>query len=262
MKLYPFRFDTTEDYIELTGVADLHYGSSVFLPRKAEKHRQYILDHNSWVIDLGDSTENATHSAPGASIFQSSCPPREQRAWVREYYRPMRDKVLAVVASNHGDRSERDVDWTPDEDLISFLDPCVHIRWEGVLAITVGDAAQGAIRGQQYLIFIRHMISNSSKVPQILGAMIAKSRTVQGCDVYWAGHCHQFISEPIPCELPDPRHGRMKRLDQWFLMSDAFIEHDESYAEQRNFSQPAEGQISLKLFKNERKIEVVRLVYR
>lgn len=257
MRLLPFAFQPEGDYLELVGISDLHYGSSTFLPKKAQAHREYILESpDRKVVDLGDAVENALRSSPGASMFHQSCPPREQREWVREYYRPMRDKVLAVVASNHSDRSDREVDWNPDETLVAFLD-CAYIRWEAVLSITVGDSRHG----QNYNVFVRHMISNSAKPAVILGAMFAKSRSVQGCDVYWAAHCHQYLYEPLPAFLPDPRHKKVKQIEQHFVMSDAFIDFDESYAEQHNYTPPTPGQVSLRLYRDQHRVEVVRLVY-
>jgi hypothetical protein len=242
-RLIPFQFQPEQDYIELVGIADLHYGSAQFLEKKAMKHRAYILDNpDRKVIDLGDSIENALPSSPGSSIFQQTCQPREQREWVREYYRPMRDRVLGVVASNHSDRSDRHCDWTPDGELVAFLD-CAYIRWEAVLSVTVGDSRHG----QNYNIFVRHAVSNSSKVHVILGAMINKSRSVQGCDAYWAAHNHQFIAQPMTIE--------------WFVASDAFLTHTASYAEQHGYCLPCDGQVSLKLYKDRHEIEVKRLLY-
>jgi len=91
--------------------------------------------------------------------------------------------------------------------------------------------------------------------------MFAKSRSIQACDVYWAAHCHQYIYEPLPALLPDPRHGKVKQIEQHFVMSDAFIDFDESYAEQHNFTPPTPGQVSLRLYKDEHRVEVVRLLY-
>ena len=256
-KLYRYQFQPEGECAELVGISDLHYGSANFLEKKAFEHREYIQDSpDRWCFDLGDSSENAIKGSPGASQFQQTCPPREQRAWVREYYRPIRNKTIAVVASNHPGRSEDLVDWSPEENLVEFLG-CAYIRWEGVLAITVGNSQVG----QQYLIYTRHCVSNSSKKPQILTALINKSRAVQGCDAYWCAHCHQYIAEPIPAMIPDPRHGVLRKRDQWFLMGDSFMKREDGYAEQRNFDEPAEGQISLRLHKTRHEIEVVRLLY-
>lgn len=257
MRLLPFTFQPEGDYLEVVGVSDLHYGSSHFLPKKAEKHRKYILtDPDRKVIDLGDSIENALRSSPGSSIYNQTCPPREQREWVREWYRPMRDRVLGVVASNHPDRSERESDCNPDEILTTFLG-CPWIRWEAVLSITVGDSRHG----QNYTIYTRHAVSNSSKPAQILNAMFAKSRAIQGCDVYWAAHNHMFLYEPLPATTPDPRHKKVKQLEQHFVMGDSFIGYDESYAEQHGYPLPTPGQVSLRLYKDVHRIDVQRLVY-
>lgn len=259
---YAFQPETLVDpehgpYVELVGISDLHAGSYHFLEKKALKHRSYILANpERKVIDLGDSVENAIHSSPGASMFQQAMPPREQRDYIREYYRPMRERVLGVVASNHPDRSEREVDWNPDETLVAFLD-CPYIRWEAVLSITVGTRQYG----QNYTVYMRHNISNSSKPAMILNALINKSRSVQGCDVYWGAHCHQYINEPVPCEIPDPRHRKMRVMEQHFCMSDSFLARDGSYAEQHNYPTPTEGQIALRLYRDKHLVEPKRLLY-
>lgn len=257
MRLIPYTFQPEGDSIEIVGVSDLHAGSTNFLPKKAEAHRKYILaSPDRKVIDMGDSVENALHSSPGSSMFQQTCPPREQRLWVKEYYRPMRDRMLGVVASNHPDRSDREVDWTPDESLVDFLG-CPHIRWEAVLSITVGDSR----RGQNYLIFVRHVMSNSSKPGVILNSMVMKARAIQACDVYWGAHCHQYLYEPLPAQIPDPRHNRIRYMEQHFCMGDSFMSYDASYAEAHGYPYPTPGQVSLVLHKDQHLVEVKRLLY-
>jgi len=257
VRLLPFSFQPEGQYLELVGISDLHAGSSHFLEKKALRHRAYILDDpDRKVIDLGDHCENSLRSSPGSAVFQQTMPPREQRAWIKEYYRPMRDRVLAVTAGNHEDRSERDSDISADEMLITFLD-CPWIRWEAVLSITVGDSRCG----QNYTIYVRHAVSNSSKPPVILGAMFAKSRTVQGCDAYWFAHNHMYLAESLPTLTPDPRHGKVKQKLQHFVMGDSFMSYDESYAEQHGYPIPNPGQVALRLYKDHREIEVKRLLY-
>lgn len=258
MRLIPYQFQPEGEFLELVEVGDLHYGSSTFLPKKAERHRQYILDSpDRKVIDLGDSIENALKTSPGASVYHQTCAPREQRKWIQEYYRPMRDRVLGIVASNHPDRSDKEADINPDEFLVAFLD-CPWIRWEAILSITVGDSR----RGQNYTIYVRHAISNSSKPHIVLGAMINQSRAVQGCDVYAYGHNHMFLTTTLPMQIPDPRHGKVKVKDQLFIMGDSFMERDASYAEQHNYPLANEGQFALRLYKNRHEIGVKRLLYR
>ena len=257
MRLLPLQFTPEGNYIELVSVADLHCGSKQFLEKKALKHRGYILGSpDRKVIDMGDDSENALRVSPGSSIFQQRITPSEQREWVREYYRPIKERVLCVVASNHSDRSDREVDWNPDEALVAFLD-CPYIRWEAVLSVTVGDSA----KGQNYNIFVRHAFSNSAKPAMILNAMVNKSRSVQGCDAYLGAHTHQFAYLAVPALLPDQRHKRMRQLEQHFVTNGAFIDHEGSYAEQHSYPYPADGQVSLRLYRDRHEVEVKRLVY-
>lgn len=257
-KLLKYSFIPEGEYLEVVGISDLHYGSAQFLPKKAHKHRAYIMQDpvNRKVIDLGDSIENALKSSPGSSFFQQTCPPSEQREWVREFYRPIKEQFLGVVASNHPGRTEKEADWDADEPLVAFLD-CPWIRWEAVLAITVGDSR----RGQNYTIHVRHAITNSSKPAVVLSAMMNQRAVVQGCDAYWYAHNHMYLYQPVPTKVPDPRHGKLRKFDQHFVMGDAFIQRDDGYGESRNFPEPTAGQVSLRLYRDEHRVEVSRLLY-
>jgi hypothetical protein len=260
VKLIPFTFHPEGDWIELVGISDLHYGAKTFLPKKAQAHRQYILDHpDRKVVDMGDREENALPDSPGRSHFDQTCSPSEQREWVREYYRPMKDRVIAVVASNHPGRSERKVDWSSDETFMAFLDlpKQNYVRWERVLSVTVGDSRCG----QNYTILVRHYVSNSANPGTIFRSMFNKARACQGCDVYWFAHCHQYLYEPLPTSVPDSRHRKMREIEQHFLMADSFMAFEGSYAEESNWTPPTPGQVSLVLHKSEHKIEVKRLLY-
>jgi hypothetical protein len=258
MKLLPFQFIPEDSpYIEVVGIADLHAGAGTFNEKKALKHRAYVLETpDRKVIDIGDSSENALRDSPGSAVYEQISPPRRQREWVKEYYRPMRGRVLGVCASNHGDRSQRAADISPDELLAEFLD-ANYIRWEAVLSITVGDSR----RGQQYNIFVRHSVGNCTTPASIINALQRKSMRNQGCDVYWTAHAHQFVHHPQVVTIPDPRHKKIKSLTQHLCCSDSFMEYDDSYAEQFNYGRPTPGQVSLRLYRDRHHVEVAQLVY-
>lgn len=257
MKLLSYTFQPESDYIELVGVCDLHYGSPTFMPKKAMKHREYILSSpDRKVLDLGDHCESALNSSPGDSAIQQKDTPDQQSDWVAAYYEPMRDRLLGIVTGNHEDRSAREGGISIDKWLTTKLS-CPWIRWEAIISITVGDSR----RGQNYTIYTRHAVSNSAKPGQVLNAMIAQSRSIQSCDAYVFGHNHFYMYESIPTQVPDPRHNKVAVKLQHFVMGDAFMERDTSYAEQRNFPLANPGQFSLRLYKSTHRVEVQRLVY-
>ncbi len=264
MKLlaYQFQPETLVDpengpYIEVVYVTDLHWGHPTFMPKKAKKHRQYILDSpDRKAVDLGDHVENAIRSSPGDSALKQKGYPEEQLDQVADFYEPIRDRLLAITTGNHEDRSERDAGISADKWLTTKLD-CPWVKWEAVLSITAGDSR----RGQQYTIYMRHAISNSSKPHVVLGAMLNKAKSVQGMDVYAFGHNHMYLYQPLPTMIADPRHGKVRKKEQHFVMGDCFFEHDGSYAEQHDYPLATEGQFSLKLYQNKHLVEVKRLLY-
>jgi hypothetical protein len=263
LKLLQYQFSPTElsdesgPYIEVVGITDLHYGAATFLPKKAEKHRKYILESvDRKAFDLGDHCESALSSSPGDSAVQQKDTPDQQSDWVADYYGPMRDKLLGIVTGNHEDRSAREGGISIDKWLTTKLG-VPWVRWEAIASITVGTKA----KGQNYTLYTRHAVSNSSKPGQVLNAMIAQSRAVQGCDAYLFGHNHFFMNESMPVQVPDPRHGKVRVQLQHFVMGDAFMARENSYAENRNFPLANPGQFSLKLYRDTHRVDVKRLVY-
>jgi len=263
MKLIPLSFHPEGPCIEFVGTFDLHIGSPQFQEKKALAHRSYILGSpDRYTFDGGDSQENAIRDSPGSAVFEQIAPPRVQRDMAREFYRPLKPQMLGVFASNHGDRSNKSVDWSPDEWLADVMD-VPYIKWEAVFSITVSDPHKAGMakQGYTYLIHVRHSVCNGTTPASIIQGMMRKSQRLQGCDAYLTGHCHQWVWHPLTVTVCDPRHKKLKQITQHLVASSAFLSYEDGYAEQKGYAYPTEGQVSLKLYRDERKVEVGRLVY-
>lgn len=255
MTFLPFQFRPEGNYIELVGIADLHIGAKTFNEKRALRHRDYILDHpDRKVVDLGDHTENALRDSPGNALYEQKLSPSEQRAAAKEYYSPLRDRVLCVCESNHSGRSTRLADIGPDDMLCAFLGAPLVV--EGMLSVTVGDGRYG----QSYNILVRHSVGNCCTPASIIAALQRKSMRVQGLDAICVGHSHQYVYYPQVAEIPDPRHKKVRVVTQHLCCSDSFMDFDDSYAQSGNYARPVPGQIALRLYKDRHEIEVVRLL--
>jgi hypothetical protein len=237
-------------------VADLHIGAPTFNEKKALKHRKYILDDpNRKAIDLGDHCENALRDSPGTAVLCQKLSPSEQREYAAWYYGPIADRVLAIVHSNHSARSVKAADISPDE-LLALRIGCARLV-EGTIFITVGDSR----RGQQYAIYVRHSVGNCTTKSALVNGLQRQTWYNQGNDVYWCAHSHSFLHVPQTVTVPDPRHGKVKKIIQHLCCSDSFMEYDDSYAQTANHQRPTPGQVSLRLYLDRHHVEVLQLVY-
>jgi hypothetical protein len=252
-----FSFQPQEaDYIELVGVADLHFGHAQHQHYKAMKHRDYIAaSPDRYAIDLGDPIENALKDSPG-SIYDQRMRPRDQREYAYDWYEPISDRLLGICASNHGERSVRTADFSPEEWLADKFN-VQYIRFQAVLAITVGDSR----KGNQYLIHVQHGGGGAQTVGGIILKMQKTSIKTQGCHAYLRAHNHQWVHHPQTTFWPDARHGKIRKIVQHLVCSGAHLDYDESYAEGKDYPLPTEGQVSLKLYRDRPCVEVTRLTY-
>ena len=256
MNLYNFSFEPEGDHIELVSLGDLHIGASTFKEKSAYKHREYILDSpDRKVIELGDHIENGLRDSPGRAVYDQTMSPKEQRDAAKDYFAPLAGRVLGICASNHSGRSERTADISPDELLAAQLG-CPEIRWEAILSITVGNST----RGHTYNVWVRHGCGNPTTRVGLLTKLQRKVARVQGCDAYLVGHSHTYMHEPMTITVPDARHGKVKVIEQQLCASDSFLEWDDSYAEELNYERPVPGKIALKLYRDRREMEVLRLL--
>lgn len=258
MRLIQYRFQPAGEYLEVVAGGDLHVGHPQYLHEKAKKYQQYILASPDRVtIDLGDPTENSLRDSVGSGVYEQTMRPRDQKRYVREYYRDIagQGKLLGICESNHAERSVKASDDSPTEELCEKLQT-EFIRYQAVLAITVGNSAKGFT----YLLHVRHFCGNASTAEGVQRQLKSKSQKVQGCDVHLAAHCHIYTHSVEPMYMPDPRHGKIRIAEKHFATCSSFIDYSCSYAEGKDYTLPPFGMVGIKLYRDKRMIDVERLV--
>lgn len=256
MRPIKFSFQPEGNYIELAITADLHVGHPQHQAYWAMKHRDYLLGSpDRYTVDLGDPMENAVKHSIG-TIYEQTMRPKDQRDYIYEYYEPLGGKLLGVCASNHGERSVREVDFSPEEWLADKFG-VEFIHYQAVLAITVGDSR----KGNQYLVHVHHGAGGAVTAGGIILKLQKSCLKYQGCNAYVRGHNHTWIHQPQTAYVPDPRHGKIREVTQHLINSGSFLTYDESYADAKDYPLPVPGQVSLKMYRDERIMEVTQLLY-
>jgi hypothetical protein len=252
-----FSFQPEEaDFVELVGIADLHFGHAQHETYKAMKHRDYIAaSPDRYCIDLGDPMENTLKSSVG-NVYEQTMRPRDQRDYAYDWYEHIGGKLLGVCAANHGERSMREVDFSPEEWLADKFG-AEYIHYQAVLAITVGDSR----KGNQYLVHVHHGAGGAMTPGGIILKMQKSVLKMQGCHAYLRGHNHSWVHHVQTAFIPDPRHGKIREMSQHLINSGGFLGYDESYSDAKDYPLPTPGQVSLKMYLNEPRMEVTQLIY-
>ena len=254
MAVTPIQLNPDGEYIELIPISCLHIGAAQFEENRALRFRSHALESpDRYVWDLGDTVENATRYSIGAGVYEQVMSPSKQLDYAEEFYRPLRErgKLLGLHNSNHGFRSEKEVDFHPIEMLCRELQ-VPFLGWQNVFSFKVGDNHK-----RRYNIFSHHGKYNGRSIGGALNALVSMRMLVHCCDVYVQGHIHRRICHEEQIRLPGKTNTMLMR--QHFIAAGGFISYDESYAEMCGLLPPLSGSATIRLYERESRVEVIPL---
>lgn len=108
-------------YLELYILSDVHYGNPFSDTGKFLEQLAYIKNtDNAYIIFNGDLCESALRTSKG-DIFRQVGTPQDQRDWMIEHLRAIKDKVLAMCSGNHEDRIYNETGIDISKDIASAL---------------------------------------------------------------------------------------------------------------------------------------------
>ena len=99
----PILFNCTKsaETAEIYPIHDLHYGNECFNERRFNALINIILAApNRFVIFLGDLLENAIPRGK-SDMFTQTCSPHEQKEYITELFRTLKDRTIAITDGNH-----------------------------------------------------------------------------------------------------------------------------------------------------------------
>ena len=178
----PKEFDTIEVY----PIHDLHYGNECFDTHKWNKLRDHILSEpNRYVVWVGDLMENALPNSKSSPLSQLHSP-LEQREFVAEQFKALKDRTIGCVDGNHElNRSTKFAGLFPlfDAACIAQIDHLYRSTY-AVLDISVGMGADGhAERQYRYIGFLTHKAKDMKS--------FATTDFLEGIDFVLCGHDHE-----------------------------------------------------------------------
>lgn len=202
--LKPIMFSVPNDGdIVIHPISDLHYGSAQFdekaftayLDKYGNKEKHYF-------AILGDCINNATKSSV-SNVYEELCSPRQQKEWLVETLKPIKDKIILGVGGNHERRSVKEVDDNPLYDVFSKLD--IEDKYRENIAFVICNFLDAAGRGNNsicgakrpaYTICATHGAGNGMYIGSSANKAERFGMAIDGLDLLLLGHTHKPVTFP------------------------------------------------------------------
>ena len=241
------------DKLMLYPISDIHVGCRSFDKEMFRRFIQRIAsDKNAYVILCGDLMNNNLISSVG-NVYEEEMPPSEQKKWLREELKPIKNKILAVVSGNHDSRSKRVSDSDPVEDICDYLGiEELYRPIEAFVKITFGKCRTGANK-QMYGIYMNHG-SGGGGFP---GAAMNKIERVSmnvSADIFVFGHYHKRMAYKHEYRHVDMIHNKISERERLFVVSSHWQSFD-GYAATKMLQPSAKGSVPITLYASEKKFE-------
>lgn len=188
-----YKFD---DEIRIIPIFDLHYGSIGCNLKEWKNFIEYVLmNEDVYVVLGGDLVDNQTKNSH--SPFDATIRPSEQKRWLAEQLKLIKDRILCVTSGNHEKRKDNTAS---DDDFM--YDVCMKLDIEDkyrpnmcFLKVQLGDRNEH--NRKTYMIGVTHGSGGGT----LTGTGINKNEkfgyTIDGLDVLITGHTHKAsITKP------------------------------------------------------------------
>jgi predicted phosphodiesterase len=242
--------------ITIYPISDLHAGAAEFMTKKWEDFKRQIdKEPNSYIVLAGDLINNETKSGK-SNVFESTMRPSEQKRWVSEQLRSVKDRILCVVPGNHDKRSQKDCDDEPCYDICAKLDiEDVYRENMAFLKIQLGNRNVDGNRNPTYCLGVLHGAGGGGMTGNAVNKSEKFGMVIDGIDVLISGHVHKgFFTKPQ--KLCIDKHNNKISLKQFVTVSCTSWVNYGGYALCGGMT-PASNDIQkIILHRNEKKVEL------
>jgi hypothetical protein len=239
------------EYLSLVTVGDPHVGGKTHNRGRFMAHQRYILaSPDRLALGLGDDLENATKASVGSGVYEQTISPEEQLNVCAEWWSAVADRSLGILHCNHGARTVNASGLNPQAVLARFAG-VPYLGYRAGFAFHVGP-----------YIYTVYAIHGHGKAATAQGRRQFLERIKnkrQGLDVYLAGHFHTQDIMSFSCERYIQRKQRLAHHVQYGAIAGSFLDFEESYGEEAEYDYPIPGQVEIRMYKDERRVEVVGL---
>lgn len=224
------------DKVEIIPISDTHIGDKCLNKSLLNKTLDYIKNTpNCYCILNGDLCNIALKNSV-SDVYNEEIPPMEQLSQLCTFLEGIKDKILVVCDGNHERRITKETG-------ISILQlACKQLKIEDRFAngrwyiyLYFGEKVYGTKRKMCYTITGFHGSGGGSTYGGAVNNLM-KQKQVVVADLYIMSHFHKRIATSDILYLPDYSNakrngGQLIKKECCYLLSNSFVEYDNSYAE-------------------------------
>ena len=237
MKLLETKISGTE--IVIFPIGDLHIGSPHCDLKIIAKQLEIIKNTpNARIILMGDLCETSLKDSVGAGVYEQDSNPQEQIVKAKNLLYPFRDIIDGIVTGNHEERVYKNsgVDLSLYFSQIMGLEH-KYMRYQGIIKYT--------IYGRAYFVNVWHGAGGGGSAGASLNRLQKQSETIFA-DLYLMGHVHKRQVHTKNFFMPDPRHDKIDKVKQFFVVTGSALDYEDSYAEMAGMTPSDKGFTKIK----------------
>lgn len=210
--------------VEIYPLMYLHIGDKKTDISLFRKFIKYILEQpNRFITIQGDLMNNATKSNI-SNVYEETMNPQEQKKWLIHELRCVKDRILCIVPGNHEQRSTKDVDNHPLEDLAIALDIDNLYRPDGAfLKIAFGKGKNG--KRIAYTLCCIHGYGGGAKSGGAVNRAEDFLYSLEGVDILIMGHVHKKLAGKPSRTCIDPYNNYVTQRDTLWVIAAPWQEY-------------------------------------
>ncbi len=247
--LYKKNFSIKNNSIILCPIGDIHFGSSNCNENRFEEALDWIYKtKNAYVIGMGDYLECATRNSIGSGVYEQKEIVQEQLEKMIEYLKPIakEGRLLGLLDGNHENRVYKETGLNVTKIMCQILN-VDYLGWGVNMRLRVGE--------QIYKVFATHGSSGGKYISTKLNPLM-KFADVYDSEIFCMGHVHDLAHVVKPYFIQDSKHMYMKEINKHFILTGAFLDFWDGYAEQKQLTPSRQGYSKIKLYSLKHLIEV------
>lgn len=245
------------DCIKILPLCDIHLGSKNLNNNLLkEAVRQIKEEDNTFTILNGDLIDMTLKNSVG-SVYENALTPMQQVEQLVDLLEPIKDKILVVSCGNHERRCEKDTSIDVLKLVCSQLgiqDRYASGAW--YLYLYFGEKVQGRKAPMVYTISGYHGSGGGRAMGGKANRLVDMSN-IAIADLYIMSHTHTPMSTKKCVYLPDYSNKALTLREMHYLMTNSFLEYDNSYGEIAGFH-PTSTSLTMAILNGaERKVNVI-----
>lgn len=207
--------------IEIMNIGDVHRGSVACDTALLHKTINYIKENpNCYWVSTSDLLETALRGDKFGAIYHSMSVQDELDTLVEEF-RPIADKCLGFVDSNHHGRIQKVVGLDVNKILASEL----KIPFFGDVGYMKLVCDRNA-----YNVHLYHGNGGGVTPGAKTNASVSTANMVPDADLYLSGHTHNYLHYPQEICKTDDKRDKTDDIIQHFVTTGHFLIYEKSYA--------------------------------